>query len=142
MGQRIDPEKLRVGFRQMSRGNLLCVAERAIELVPRARLGALVAGMVRPDQLAEGKRGASSLLEEVRTFYDACLRRDYYDSFDVNSKNYMDTAKGSRRGCLSSRPSASERSRRPPRLSSPRRACARRRGSLESLLATHALIRA
>ena len=65
-----------------------------IELVPRARLGALVAGLVQLDLLTEGTRGAPSLLEQVRTFHDSCLRGDYYDSFDVNSKNYMDTSEG------------------------------------------------
>ena len=36
----------------------------------------------------------ASLLDEVRTFHDACLRGVYYDSFDVNSKNYMRTSEG------------------------------------------------
>ena len=77
MRQSVDIEKLRAAFRRMTRGNLLCVAERAIELVPRAKLGALVAGMVRLDQLAEGKRGAAPLLDEIRSFHDACLRGDH-----------------------------------------------------------------
>jgi len=47
MGQRVDTEKLRAALRHMSRGNLLSIANRAIELVPRARLGSLVAGIVR-----------------------------------------------------------------------------------------------
>ena len=94
LGQRVDIEQLRLELRRMSRGNLLSVAYRAIELVPPARLGALVAGMVRLDLLTEGKRGATSLLDEVRRFHDACLRGDYYDNVDVNSKNYTDTSEG------------------------------------------------
>jgi hypothetical protein len=70
------------------------VAERAIEVVPRAKLGALLGGMVRLDQLAEGKRGAAPLLEEVQKFHDASLRGEYYHSFDVNSKNFMDKSEG------------------------------------------------
>jgi hypothetical protein len=89
----VDLEKLRVALRRMSRGNLLMVAERAIEIVPRAKLGALV-DMVRLDQLAEGKRGAAPLLDEVRKVHDASLRGEYYDSFDVNSKNFMDKSEG------------------------------------------------
>src|SRR2546421_1219688 len=92
--QRVDIGKLRVALCRMSRRNLLSVAYRAIELVPRARLGALVAGMVQLDLLTEGRRDAPSLLEQVRTFSDSCLRGDYYDSFDVNSKNYMETSEG------------------------------------------------
>jgi hypothetical protein len=96
MGQRVDIEKLRAALRHMSRGNLLSIANRAIELVPQARLSSLVAGMVRLDLLiiSEGTRDAATLLDEVRTFHDACLRGDYYESFAVNSKNYMDTSKG------------------------------------------------
>jgi hypothetical protein len=78
----------------MDRGNLLMVAERAIEIVPRAKLEALVGDMVRLDKLAEGKRGAASLLDEVQKFHDASLRGEYYDSFDVNSKNFMDKSEG------------------------------------------------
>ena len=37
-----DIDKLRVALRRMSRGNLLIIAERASEFVPRAKLGALV----------------------------------------------------------------------------------------------------
>ena len=48
----VDLEKLRVALRRMSRGNLLMVAERAIETVPRSKLGALVGDMVRLDELA------------------------------------------------------------------------------------------
>jgi hypothetical protein len=91
---KVDPEKLRVALRRMNRGNLLTVAERAIDLVPRAKLGALVSDMVGLDQLTEGKRGAAPLLEEVRRFHDASLRSEYYDSFDVNSKNFMDKSEG------------------------------------------------
>jgi hypothetical protein len=90
----VDVEKMRVALQRMSRRNLLTIAERAIEMVPRTRLGALVGDMVRLDQLVEGKRGAASLLDEVRKFHDASLRGDYYDSFDVNSKNFMDRSGG------------------------------------------------
>ncbi len=36
----VDLDKLRGALRRMSRGNLLMVAERAIEIVPRAKLTA------------------------------------------------------------------------------------------------------
>jgi hypothetical protein len=90
----VDVEKVRFALRRMSRGDLLTIAERAIEMVPRTRLGALVGDMVRHDQLVEQKGGAASLLDEVRKFHDASLRGDYYDSFDVNSKNFMDRSGG------------------------------------------------
>ena len=70
------------------------VAERAIEIVPRTKLRALVSDMVRIDELAEGKRGPAPLLDEVQKFHDASLRGEHYESFNVNSKNYMDKSRG------------------------------------------------
>jgi len=90
----IDLEKLRVALRRMTRSNLLMVAERAIEIVPRTKLRALVSDMVRIDELAEGKRGPAPLLDEVQKFHDASLRGEHYESFNVNSKNYMDKSRG------------------------------------------------
>ncbi len=89
-----DIDKLRVALRRMSRGKLLLIAERASELVPRAKLRALVGDLVRLEDVTEGGSGAAPLLDEVRKFYQASLRGDYYDSFDVNSKNCMEKSEG------------------------------------------------
>jgi len=93
-GRAIDLEKLRVALRHMSRGDLLIVAERAAELVPRAKLRALVGDRVRLEEIVEMKSGASPLLDEVRTFHATSLRGEFYESFDVNSKNFMEKSKG------------------------------------------------
>jgi hypothetical protein len=90
----VDLEKLRVAFQRLSRGNLLIIAERAIELVPRAKLGALVEDFIRLDDLAKTKSGATPLLAEVRKFHEASMRGGYYESFGVNSKNFMDKSEG------------------------------------------------
>jgi hypothetical protein len=90
----VDIEKLRVALRRASRGHLIRIAERAIEIVPRPKLGALVGDVVRREDLAAGRRGAAPLLAEVRKFHEASLRGDYYDSFDVHSKNFMEKSEG------------------------------------------------
>jgi hypothetical protein len=90
----VDLEKLRVALRQMSRGHLLLVAERAIEMVTTSELHALVGDLVRPPSLTEGQYFAAPMLDEVREFHDASLHGDYYDSFDVNSKNCTEKSKG------------------------------------------------
>jgi hypothetical protein len=90
----VDIEKLRVALRRMSRGNLLVIAERAIEVVPKPKLRALVGDMVRLENLTEGKRGAEPVLDAVRKFHDASLRGEYYESFGVNSKNFMEKSEG------------------------------------------------
>jgi hypothetical protein len=90
----VDLDKLRVDLRRMSRGNLLMVAERAIEVVPKGKLTALVGDMVRLDEIPQGRRGAASLLREIRKFHDASLRGEYFESFGVNSKNFRDKSEG------------------------------------------------
>src|SRR6266542_2621163 len=75
-----DLEKLRVALRRLSRGALLAIAERATELVPRAKLAALVGDLVRLEDLAEGGGGAKPLLKEVRKFHEAALGGVYYDA--------------------------------------------------------------
>jgi hypothetical protein len=92
--RRVDTEKLHAALRRLSRGDLLEIAERAAELVPAAKLGALVGDLIRLEELGEEKRGAAPLLEEVRKFHEATLRGEYYDSFAVNSKNYMEKSDG------------------------------------------------
>jgi hypothetical protein len=93
-GRGVDLDKLRVALRRMSRSKLLMVAERAIDIVPKAKLIALVGDLVPLDDLAEGKRGAAALLAEVRKFHEAGLKGEYYESFNVNSKNFMEKSEG------------------------------------------------
>jgi hypothetical protein len=81
----------------MSRGDLLMVAERAIDLVPRSCLAALVGHSVRLDDLAPSKTSAASLLDEIKRFHAESLAGKYYESFAVNSKNYMDKSLGTER---------------------------------------------
>jgi len=92
--RKVDLEKLRVALRRVSRGNLLMVAERAIEIVPKTTLQTLIGDMVRLDHLVEGRRGAAPLLDDVRKFHAAGLAGEYYEDFDVNSKNFMDKSEG------------------------------------------------
>lgn len=90
----VDPDKLRVQLRGMSRSELLMVAERAIDLVPRSRLAALVGDSVHLADIAPSKNSAASLLDEVKRFHAGSFEGKYYESFAVNSKNYMDTSPG------------------------------------------------
>lgn len=95
----VDFERLRGALRRMTRGSLLMIAERAIELVPRAKLRALVGDLIGGDtveieHVGEGQGGVAPLLEEVSRFHDASLRGEHYDGFDVNSKNFMTKSEG------------------------------------------------
>ena len=50
--------------------------------------------MVQREDRAAGRRGGAPVLAEVRKFHEASLRGDYHDSFDVNSKNFMEKSEG------------------------------------------------
>jgi hypothetical protein len=70
------------------------IAEEALDFQNGMDAVLQCSGMVRLDLLSETTRDAAPLLDEVRIFHDACLRGDYFESFDVNSKNCMDTSNG------------------------------------------------
>lgn len=90
----VDPDRLWAALRKMTRANLLTVLERAIAHVPKAHLGGLVEGFVPFDALVAGGKKRACLLDNVKTFCEASRRGDYYDAFDVNSKNFMNTSEG------------------------------------------------
>jgi len=50
----LDLEKLRVALRQLDRGRLLIIAERAIEMIPSTSLDALVGDMIGVRRLIDG----------------------------------------------------------------------------------------
>ena len=95
MNRRVsDLEKLRGELRRLRRGDLLIIVERAIELVPSTKLKALVRGFVPIEPLAATKSGAVSLLDEVRKFHAESMNGQYYESFAVNSRNFMEKSEG------------------------------------------------
>jgi len=90
----IDLDRLRAALRRMSRGDLLIVAERAAEAVPRTRLAALLGDRLRLEDFMGIDSESPSLLESAREFQAAAHRGDYYEDFDVDSKNFMQKSKG------------------------------------------------
>ncbi len=62
--------------------------------MPAARLPELVKGHVPLDALRPDKATAGVLLEVVQEFREASLEGEYYEDFDVNSKNYMEKSRG------------------------------------------------
>src|SRR5512135_2978435 len=87
-------EQLRQALRALRRGDLLIIAERAAELVPRAKLGALLGDLVQIDALAQASGAQAPLLEQVQKFHTAALAGKYYQDFSVNSRNFMERSAG------------------------------------------------
>jgi hypothetical protein len=104
-------ERLRKELRGMRRGDLLIIAERAIELVPKATLKALVGDYVHVDDVAEASATPNAFLDEVQTFHVDSLAGRYFEDFAVNSSNCTEHSRGTDafiaefkrllRGCIS-----------------------------------------
>lgn len=90
----IDRDRLRAHVRRLHKRELLQLLDRAIDLVPDTRLAALVEGSVAPGKLRPDGGSARRLLKSVEVFREASLRGDYYEAFDVNSKNFMEKSGG------------------------------------------------
>lgn len=90
----IDRDKLRVHLRRLSKDALLDLLDRAIDVVPKSRLPALVKGYVKPEALRPDGPAKGGLLKTVTRFREASLRGEYYEDFMVNSKNFMEKSRG------------------------------------------------
>jgi hypothetical protein len=89
-----DLERLRRALRALRRGDLLIIAERAAELVPRAKLGALLGDLVQIDAQTQANEAQAPLWKEVQKFHTAALAGKYYQDFSVNSRNFMERSAG------------------------------------------------
>lgn len=97
----IDSKGLRAELRALPRGTLLLIAERAIGLVSREQLGALLGDIVQinvapadthPDHT--GNAGVPSLVDEVHTFHDIAMGGEYYEQVEDNRKGRREQSAG------------------------------------------------
>jgi hypothetical protein len=89
----LDLERLRSALRGLDRETLLSLLDRALDRVPRMQVAEITAGYVSLEAL----RAGTALVAEVRHFCEASHRGDYYEDFDVNSKNFMQKSLGTQR---------------------------------------------
>jgi hypothetical protein len=88
----IDRNKLRAALRTVPDEYLRAMLDDALEQLPEATLRGIVSPYLdlrrlRPDD-EPAKKG--SLLADVTAFETASLAGDYYEDFDVDSKNFME----------------------------------------------------
>lgn len=95
-GQEIDRDKLRAAIREMGDEYVYYVFDEAIELLSQAKLAKLAARYIDPARLRPDTQREGSLLADVKAFEQSSLRGEYYESFDVNSKNCMEKSMGTR----------------------------------------------
>jgi hypothetical protein len=91
---RIDRDKLRMALRKLGEELIFRMLYDAIELIPPAKLDKLVEPYLDARSLLAAADRPDKLLARVRSFERTSLAGDYYDPFDVNSKNCMNKSSG------------------------------------------------
>ena len=92
----IDRDKLRAAIRKLGNEYVFYMLDDAIDLLPPAELHKIVRKYLDPKRLRPDREKAtkSDLLADVKAFERASLAGEYYESFDVNSRNFMEKSKG------------------------------------------------
>ena len=90
----IDRDKLHVFVRNQDHEALLNLLDRAIDLLPKTKLAKLFEGRACPEELRPDSPSPAGLVAAVKRFHAASLSGEYYEDFNVNSKNFMDMSKG------------------------------------------------
>ncbi|MCC7542853.1 MAG: hypothetical protein IT379_41945 [Deltaproteobacteria bacterium] len=92
----VDQDKVRAATQGLSHRALRDLVERAIDLLPQAKLGSFIRGYASPADLRPDSARSGQLVANVRRFHAAALRGDFYESFNVNSKNWQEKSPGTR----------------------------------------------
>jgi len=92
----IDRDKLRAAIRKLRDEYVFHMLDDTIDLLPPAKLHKIVRKYIdlkrlRPDSERATK---ASLLADVKAFEKASLAGEYYEPFNVNSRNFMEKFKG------------------------------------------------
>lgn len=95
-GQQIDLGKLHAAIQGLGDRQVLCMLEEAIDMLPPAQLAKLVKPFVNLAKLRPDRKARGRLLADVKAFEKASLADEYYETFNVNSKNYREKSRGTR----------------------------------------------
>jgi len=94
--RRIDRDKLRGAIRRMSGEEIYYMLDDACDLLPDDKLAELAGGYLDLKKLQPDGQDKPDLPAAVRAFEKASLAGEYYEDFDVNSRNFMETSAGTR----------------------------------------------
>ena len=90
----VDLEKLRAYLRHMDAGDIYVFFDRALDELTPLALARVVKDYIDLDTMLSPGNSPQSLLAEMLSFHGAALRGDFYEAFDVNSRNYTEKSKG------------------------------------------------
>jgi len=94
--RQIDPDKLRAALRTLGDDCVFYMLNEAIDFLPQAKLLKLVKRYLDPSELEPDGEDRGNLLSDVKGFEKASLSGEYYESFNVNSKNCTEKSTGTR----------------------------------------------
>jgi len=95
-GKGIDLGKLRAAIRRLGDEYVYYMLDAAIELLPQSDLAKVVRPYLDLQKLRPDREPDPDLLGAVKRFDSASRAGEYWEDFDVNSKNYMNKSKGTR----------------------------------------------
>src|SRR5439155_4045861 len=92
----IDRDKLRAEIRKLGDEYVFYMLDDAIDLLPPAKLYKIVRKYLDLRRLHPDNEKATkaNLLADVKAFQKASLAGEYYECFNVNSRNFMEKSKG------------------------------------------------
>lgn len=95
---RVEWDRLSIALSKLRKDDLVDILGRAYDALPRTRLAQVFGDHVDLEKVSvpKGQRSiaAGRLLEQVQQFHRDSLAGKYYESFNVNSKNYMEKSQG------------------------------------------------
>ena len=93
-GGKLDLQRIRRAIRGSGNETIFFLLDDALSLLPPAKLRQLMAQYLKPEQFVSDVAVKRDLLAEVQAFQKACLAGEYYEAFDVNSKNCTQSSLG------------------------------------------------
>jgi hypothetical protein len=93
-GGKLDLQRIRRAIRGSGNETIFFLLDDAISLLPPSKLRQLLAQYLKPEQFVSDVAVKRDLLAEVQAFQNACLAGEYYEAFDVNSKNCTQSSLG------------------------------------------------
>jgi hypothetical protein len=93
---RIDRTKLRAALRKLGDEYVYFMLDEALDLLPEAKLAKLVGQYIDLKRLQSDRSPSKDIFALVKEFERASLAGEFYESFNVNSKNFTQLANGTR----------------------------------------------
>ncbi len=90
----IDRDKLRAAIRKLANEYVFFMLDDAIELLTPAQLAEIASSYLDLEPLRLDGDQPSNLLADVTAFERASLAGDYYEDFNVNSRNFREQSTG------------------------------------------------